>query len=812
MTNFNYTDIVTLYDNTGAVQNKGTYTHYTREILLELRDDIDTLGEIFSQTGANWTANNYDWTKGTRYSLSTETKLWLSYIMDMRSACEDLSTTAGISAPSWTITTPLALYKKHDTATISGTVLTQTGADFSTVTNNTDYCYIRGGTGATKGSYKITAHTTTTLTLSGYSGDSSAGDVVFEVQLSGRNATYTDVRLKSLLTDVRTAVLNILDASFTYYVDKINGNDTTGDGSISNPYKTWNKVVTISNATPGDIFFFPGTYTANLTLTAAGNRMQGSALGAVTILPGPPTTMCTAANTEWRNFFFNDGSVVPDNHFSVSGTLDIYNCVFRGYDEGSGGDILQILGGTATVNHCTILGDTGNTTDDGVVRTSNGLTLNDVAIVDCNHGIVGSSGITITENYCMLENNTTDRFGGFTTNISNEHTTSTDPNFLDPVNAYLRDNSDAIDQASDGFDIGAVLDGPYNVLRTASDSMSLGTESTLSKQKYLASDTMIMNSDLETENMNLTVNLALWGLFHTDKNGVLYYIDATDGASAVTSIPDWVYNGACLDMSWDNIAGSVCEVHIAVDDGSDYTKLSWWENNATYPAISTTQTIGTRGYGINLWKNTETDLEWGEDGTASTVTADGPNDQKWDITLKIRVRNVSTNVWSEVVTLSKTYYFNDFDQLMYYCADNPRCVDGEYANHANYFAQTYHTGTNKYTRVDGVDWINDGRRFSYNPSTKIYYHFTPFSGTSSWENGFWVGTTYGRLYHNWSERKIGIVGGFEDFAINGADVRFGIYVGLYSNYGNYNTAELTASLLTTIKSMETVQRTLTPHP
>lgn len=71
--------------------------------------------------------------------------------------------------------------KTGTTATTSGSVLTQSGADFSTVTDNRDFCYIVSGTGITAGQYLITSHTTTTLTLDIAPGTSAVADKVFKV-------------------------------------------------------------------------------------------------------------------------------------------------------------------------------------------------------------------------------------------------------------------------------------------------------------------------------------------------------------------------------------------------------------------------------------------------------------------------------------------------------------------------------------------------------------------------------------------------------------------------------------------------------
>jgi hypothetical protein len=72
------------------------------------------------------------------------------------------------------------------TATTSGSVLTQSGADFSAVVDGQDFCNIKSGTGVTAGVYGITSHTGTTLTLDIAPGTSAVADKVFQIT-TGRN-------------------------------------------------------------------------------------------------------------------------------------------------------------------------------------------------------------------------------------------------------------------------------------------------------------------------------------------------------------------------------------------------------------------------------------------------------------------------------------------------------------------------------------------------------------------------------------------------------------------------------------------------
>lgn len=65
------------------------------------------------------------------------------------------------------------------TASGSGSVLTDTNADFSTVTDNVDFVHVLSGTGATVGCYLITSHTTTTLTCNNTVGTNATANRVY---------------------------------------------------------------------------------------------------------------------------------------------------------------------------------------------------------------------------------------------------------------------------------------------------------------------------------------------------------------------------------------------------------------------------------------------------------------------------------------------------------------------------------------------------------------------------------------------------------------------------------------------------------
>lgn len=105
------------------------------------------------------------------------------------------------------------------TATTSGSVLTDSGADFSSVEDNVDFLRVVSGTGVTTGIYLITSHTTTTLTVNNALGTSGAGNVVYVVP-TGHNLSI-GTNLRRLATPLRygTETTNALDIGGVQRID-----------------------------------------------------------------------------------------------------------------------------------------------------------------------------------------------------------------------------------------------------------------------------------------------------------------------------------------------------------------------------------------------------------------------------------------------------------------------------------------------------------------------------------------------------------------------------------------------------------------
>lgn len=110
--------------------------------------------------------------------------------------------------------------------TTSGSVLTSSGANFGSVTDNVDFCYLVSGTGITAGQYLITAHTTTTLTLDIAPGTNATADKVFQVT-TGHNFAPSGAGLNG------TAFPGVFQAGLTTSSSKIGAVQTAGGASAA---------------------------------------------------------------------------------------------------------------------------------------------------------------------------------------------------------------------------------------------------------------------------------------------------------------------------------------------------------------------------------------------------------------------------------------------------------------------------------------------------------------------------------------------------------------------------------------------------
>jgi hypothetical protein len=81
------------------------------------------------------------------------------------------------------------------TASVSGSVITDTNANFNTVTDNVDFIYLKSGTaGPTFGKYLITAHTSTTVTVDIAPGNSAVADHGWQITTGHNFAIGTNLK------------------------------------------------------------------------------------------------------------------------------------------------------------------------------------------------------------------------------------------------------------------------------------------------------------------------------------------------------------------------------------------------------------------------------------------------------------------------------------------------------------------------------------------------------------------------------------------------------------------------------------------
>jgi len=128
---------------------------------------------------------------------------------------------------------------------------------------------------------------------------------------------------------------NLIGSLNNYYVSP-SGSDTSGAGTIFNPYKTISKVITILNALSGDITatvnLACGSYSENVSITKSGiSIVGGSSLPNLTIINGNITFNMSQNSSSYSvgglsNFIIN-GTIEQDNGTLYPNSLVINNII-----------------------------------------------------------------------------------------------------------------------------------------------------------------------------------------------------------------------------------------------------------------------------------------------------------------------------------------------------------------------------------------------------------------------------------------------------------------------------------------------------
>lgn len=757
-----YDPIVELYNSAGALQNEASYTPFNKSILYTLRADIDLMGGLIGMTSGNgsWNGDGTKiWTKGTTASID-DGVLWLSYITDMRTACEEMATELTIDAPAWTI------------ATVN-----------------------------LKGLYDNT------------------GAII-----PAQETTHTDFRKTSLWTDVQTALIAIEQGTFDFaeiWIDSIDGSDGNTGTEIS-PWATWNHAMVtdidgesfnINEAGSGILHINAGTYEMDTALTADNITILGEAAYNTFCWTAHLVTSAamTGNNLTVKDIFFDQTiGGAAFGYFETTNNLNVQRCVFRA----TSGRNVHVNGSTyASFSHCSFY----NSGKNGFGLYATGTTLcevTDCLFYDMSTCITVSG--TVNYDYCGFYDFDNETWTSGTYNGTNQ--VYTDPQIRAKSNAFLDISSPYIDASSTGADIGAYPDGPYNTYKVLSDSIT-ASDITIDKLTESVSDSITVVEDVTTSVFNVNIDMFLGGLFDSAVESISYL--SADSIRLPGLGTPYTYNGAALDISFDNNDSDLCELYLVAGDGvTDYTPVAWWAANASYSADSTTD-----AYFINGWRDCITNDEIGKaydefliwddkvGGVGSGIAnyaaklpnaSENPdNSSVAQLIVHARIYNTVTETWSEMVTDTKLYGFNDFNKVMYYMGDNPRSVIDEYANHANYQSQKFHSGTGIYTNAAGVDWIDDDRHYIYNTPAKadLYAYYHDVHGTDP----IVFYSSYVKIH--WQKKLI-------TSAINYIEEKrsrhqFTIYACIYVNHGNMNFNSLSC-FTTSSTRVHTIGTALSP--
>jgi hypothetical protein len=210
-----------------------------------------------------------------------------------------------------------------------------------------------------------------------------------------------------------------VSSNFQYeiHVSQIDGNDTTGDGSLLNPVATITYALTLLTGSRKTIIVHPGTYTENVTVASGNTTIATTELtGANTLLSGTLTIGSLGSGSRI--------SGLKMSNLVISGTAQAYisNCTVdtqvtkssSGYVEIINTEMqcisgIQISGsGTIIINGNKNVGiSVSNASAQVIVKGCNSVVTpsaiaGNLAIVDCIVTALGGNAITITNSATTL--------------------------------------------------------------------------------------------------------------------------------------------------------------------------------------------------------------------------------------------------------------------------------------------------------------------------------------------------------------------------------------------------------------------------
>ena len=263
-------------------------------------------------------------------------------------------------------------------------------------------------TQALSASYATTASYSNTSTSASFATTATTSTTASYVTLA-QTASYA---LQSVSSSFATTA-SYVSSNFQYeiHVSQIDGNDTTGDGSLLKPVATVTKALTLLGASRKTIIIHPGTYSENVTVADTNTTISTSELtGANTLLSGTLTIGTLGSGTRI--------SGLKMTNLVISGTAQAYisNCTVdnqvtkssSGYVEIINSEMqcisgIQISGaGTTIINGNKNVGiAVSNASAQVIIKGCNSVvtpsaSAGNLAIVDSIVTALGGNGITIT--------------------------------------------------------------------------------------------------------------------------------------------------------------------------------------------------------------------------------------------------------------------------------------------------------------------------------------------------------------------------------------------------------------------------------
>jgi hypothetical protein len=242
---------------------------------------------------------------------------------------------------------------------------------------------------------------------------------VGEVFTGGTVEGYTTFENGLSSTSISATTYYNVSTNFQYeiHVSQVDGNDTTGDGSLLNPVATITKALTLLNGSRKTIIVHPGGYNENVTVANGNTTIATSELtGANTLLSGTLTIGTLGSGSRI--------SGLKMTNLVISGTAQAYisNCTVdtqvtkssSGYVEIINSELQCIFGiqisgsGTTIINGNKNVGvSVSNASAQVIIKGCNSVvtpsaSAGNLAIVDCIVTALGGNAITITNSATTL--------------------------------------------------------------------------------------------------------------------------------------------------------------------------------------------------------------------------------------------------------------------------------------------------------------------------------------------------------------------------------------------------------------------------